>query len=221
MARAPFPDRTRVCFQVQGDPQQAVMCGTLMVAPNKSWGVLPDDPPFFMDASAVYNVRRDTRKRVRDTVGWDVWGGIKTLANPFSSPLSPIAQTRKVVSAFTGSRGAPPPARPAAPPAYAPDYSQQLPGYDTRAATMATPMRGTPPPPPPGYPPPMPPAYSPQGYPTQAPPMYAPPAYAPPTGLPGYDLSAQYAAPAAQYDWSAFGAPQDGGGWDAAYGPSS
>jgi hypothetical protein len=196
------------------------MCGTLMVAPDKSWGVLPDDPPFFMAESAVFNVRRDTRKRVPDTVGLDLWGGIKTLANPFSSPLSPIAQTRKLVSAFS-SKSAPPP------PAYNP-YAQ-LPGYDTRASFAPAP------PMPPGYPPPgyppmaAPPMYAPPPppppmyMPPPPPPMYGPPApsmYAPPTGLPGYDLSAQYAAAPAQYDWSAFGAPQSGG-WDAAYGPSS
>lgn len=241
MARAPFPDRARVCFQVRGDPQQAILCGTLMIAPNKSWGVLPDDPPFFMDEAAVYNVRRDTRKRIPDTVGYDLWGGIKTLANPFSSPLSPIAQTRKVVNAFSGGgRSAPPPPPGAPPPGYGPPPP---PGYGP------PPPPGYGPPPPPGGGPPPPPMYAappppgyppPQGYPP--PPGYGPPPglpgyniragappgsampppsmYAPPTGLPGYDLSPAYTSPAAQYDWTAFGVP-DGSGWDAAYGPTS
>jgi hypothetical protein len=201
-----------------------------MVAPDKSWGVLPDDPPFFMAESAVYNVRRDPRRRVPDTVG-SFFGGLARLANPFSSPLSPIAQAGKVVHAFRGSSAPPPPPAYVAPPAYAPPqyappgYTSTPMGLDPYAmrqgfaasitAANAARVAPPPPPPPPMYAPPPPPQYAP-------PPMYgqAPPSmYAPPTGLPGYDLSSQYAAAPAQYDWSAFGVPQSDG-WDAAYGPS-
>jgi hypothetical protein len=203
MAAPPFADRTRVCFFTRGLPDKR-LCGTLMVQRQNSpptWGVMPDDPPFYLDGAEVYNVTRANNQR--PVVG-SFWGGLAKIANPFSSPLSPIAQAGKVVNAFRGGGGSPPP-----PPAYNP-YAAP-PAYNPYAAPSPPPMAAPQPypmPPPPMYPPPSPPQ-----------PQYAAPMYAPPTGLPGYDLSTQYASPAAQYDWSAFGAPSSGG-WDAAYGPS-
>lgn len=200
MARAPFPHGTRVCFYTRGLPDKR-LCGTVM-AQGGSWGVMPDDPPVFLPEAEVYNVTRANNQR--PVVG-SFFSGLANLANPFSSPLSPIGQARKVYSAFKGGGSSAPPPPPAYAPAYAPAPYAQLPGYDTRA--------GYPPPPPP------PPTPYPAPPPPWAAPQYTPPMYAPPTGLPGYDLSAQYASPAAQYDWSAFGVPSSGG-WDAAYGPS-
>lgn len=54
------------------------------------------------------------------------WGGLAKLANPLSSPLSPIAQARRTMGAFRGGGG-----RSAPPPSYGPppfDPSQQYAG---------------------------------------------------------------------------------------------
>lgn len=82
-----------------------------------------------------------------NTVG-SFWGGLAKLANPLSSPLSPIAQARRTISAFrSGGRSAPPPSY--GPPQMGPppfDPSQQYgPSYGPPPFDPATQQFAAPP----------------------------------------------------------------------------
>lgn len=137
-------DRVEVRCKM-GGPRAPWKRGTFLGNPT-DWIVQLDDgghvhplqvaemrPPGIVDVHAADGSETAAQRNLfsgGNTVG-SFWGGLAKLANPLSSPLSPIAQARRTYSAFRGGgRSAPPPSY--APPQLGPQFdpSQQYGQFD-------------------------------------------------------------------------------------------